>query len=136
MVRTALSKQPISCSTRATRFSALKRWAVDVAKRRGMKRAKVALARKLAVVLHRMWVDVTEFRWTKDVVAPARGGRLTGKRSHQAPLLKEVPSRGLEAGQARSGVVLWEESSNSTPFHRSTCQIRSCAWSMMWQLWS
>jgi transposase len=42
---------------------------MDVAKRRGMKRAKVALARKLAVVLHRMWVDLTEFRWTKDVVA-------------------------------------------------------------------
>jgi len=37
--------------TRATRFSALKRWAMGVAKRRGMKRAKVALARKLAVVL-------------------------------------------------------------------------------------
>jgi transposase len=33
--------------TRATRFSALKRWAMEVAKRRGMKRAKVALARKL-----------------------------------------------------------------------------------------
>jgi len=30
-----------------------------------MKRAKVALARKLGVVLHRMWVDETEFRWGK-----------------------------------------------------------------------
>jgi transposase len=35
--------------TRASRFSSLKRWALDVAKRRGLRRAKVALARKLAV---------------------------------------------------------------------------------------
>jgi transposase len=51
--------------SRTTRFSALKRWAMDVAKRRGMKRAKVALARKLAVVLHRIWVDGSAFRWSK-----------------------------------------------------------------------
>ena len=54
--------------TRATRFSTLKRWAMDVAKRRGMKRAKVALARKLATVLHRIWTDVSQFRWGKDAV--------------------------------------------------------------------
>jgi hypothetical protein len=40
-----------------------------VAKRRGMKRAKVALARKLAVVLHRMWVDGTTFRWGREIAA-------------------------------------------------------------------
>jgi len=33
-----------------------------------MKRAKVALARKLAVILHRMWVDGTTFRWGRDTV--------------------------------------------------------------------
>jgi transposase len=66
MVRTALFEAAHILLTRATRFSALKRWALDIAKRRGMKRAKVALARKLAVVLHRMWVDATEFRWAKD----------------------------------------------------------------------
>lgn len=65
MVRTALYEAAHIMLTRATRFSALKRWAVDVAKRRGMKRAKVALARKLATVLHRLWVDETEFRWGK-----------------------------------------------------------------------
>jgi len=37
---------------------------MDVAKRRGSKRAKVALARKIAVILHRMWVDGTTYRWT------------------------------------------------------------------------
>lgn len=30
-----------------------------------MKRAKVALARKIGVILHRMWIDGTDFRWTK-----------------------------------------------------------------------
>jgi transposase len=48
-----------------TRFSALKRWGMEVTKRRGSKRAKVALARKLGVILHRMWVDGMDFRWTK-----------------------------------------------------------------------
>src|SRR5215472_9192250 len=52
-------------STRITRFSKLKRWAMDVAKRRGAKRAKVALARKIAVILHRMWVNGSTYRWTE-----------------------------------------------------------------------
>jgi hypothetical protein len=34
-----------------------------------MKRAKVALARKLGVVLHRMWMDATDFRWSKTATA-------------------------------------------------------------------
>ena len=55
--------------TRATRFSNLKRWALEVAKRRGMKRANVALARKLGFVLHRMWVDATDFRWGATAMA-------------------------------------------------------------------
>ena len=66
MVRTALFEGAHILLTRATRFSALKRWALEVAKRRGMKRAKVALARKLAVVLHRMWVDGTSFHWGRE----------------------------------------------------------------------
>jgi transposase len=66
MVRTALYEGAHILLTRAVRFSALKRWALEVAKRRGMKRAKVALARKLAVVLHRMWMDGTSFRWGRE----------------------------------------------------------------------
>jgi transposase len=68
MVRTALYEAAHIMLTRASRFSALKRWAMDVAKRRGMKRAKVALARKLATVLHRIWVDASAFRWSKEIV--------------------------------------------------------------------
>jgi hypothetical protein len=55
--------------TRAGRFSTLKRWALEVAKRRGMRRAKVALARKLSTVRHRLWVDGSEFRFGKEVAA-------------------------------------------------------------------
>ena len=65
MVRTALYEAANILLSRVTRFSALKRWAMEVAKRRGLKRAKVALARKIGVILHRMWVDGTDFRWTK-----------------------------------------------------------------------
>lgn len=66
MVRTALYEGAHIMLTRVVRFSALKRWAMGVAKRRGMRRAKVALARKLAVILHRMWVDGTAFRWGRE----------------------------------------------------------------------
>jgi transposase len=69
MVRTALYEAAHIMLGRVTRFSSLKRWALDVAKRRGLKRAKVALARKLATVLHRMWVDGTTFHWGKQAVA-------------------------------------------------------------------
>ena len=40
-------------------------WGMNVAKRRGIARARVAAARKLAVILHRMWADGSEFRWGK-----------------------------------------------------------------------
>jgi transposase len=68
MVRTVLYEAANVMLTRAGRFSTLKRWAIEVAGRRGMKRAKVALARKLATVLHRMWVDETSFRFGKEIV--------------------------------------------------------------------
>ena len=71
MVRTALYEAANAVLSRATRFSTLKRWAMDVAKRRGLKRAKVALARKLGSVLHRMWIDGTEFRWGKEAPVAA-----------------------------------------------------------------
>lgn len=65
MVRTALFEAANVMLSRVTRFSALKAWALRIAKLRGLQRAKVALARKLAVVLHRMWVDGTDFRWSR-----------------------------------------------------------------------
>lgn len=44
-------------------------WALNVAKRRGNKRAIVALARRMGVILHRMWKDGADFRVTRDGAA-------------------------------------------------------------------
>jgi transposase len=41
-----------------------------VAKRSGLGKAKVAVARKLAVILHRMWIDGTAFQWSSKEVTP------------------------------------------------------------------
>ena len=47
--------------TRPVKGSSLKDWALAIARRAGPRKAKVALARKLAVILHRMLVDGTTF---------------------------------------------------------------------------
>lgn len=44
---------------------------MQVAKRRGMAPARIAVARKLAAILHRMWGDGTEFRWGMEDPMPA-----------------------------------------------------------------
>ena len=56
---------------RSTRWSWLKAWAMQIARRRGMKKAIVALARRLAVIMHRIWVDGTEFHWTREQATAA-----------------------------------------------------------------
>ncbi len=71
MVRTALYEAASVMLTRTVRFSSLKAWAMAVARRRGTKKARVALARKLGVILHRMWVDGTDFRWSNEATAIA-----------------------------------------------------------------
>ena len=71
MVRTALYEAASVMLTRTVRFSSLKAWAMAVARRRGARKARVALARKLGVILHRMWVDGTTFRWSHEETAIA-----------------------------------------------------------------
>jgi transposase len=61
-VRTMLYEAAHVILTRPIRGSALKSWAMKLAHRAGMKKAKVALARKLAVILHRMLADGTVFK--------------------------------------------------------------------------
>ena len=56
---------------RSKKWSWLKAWAMQIARRRGMKKAIVALARRLAVIMHRIWVDGTEFRWIREQAAAA-----------------------------------------------------------------
>ena len=58
--------EPLLIVRRALRVSWLKAWAMKIARHRGMKKAIVALARRLAVIMHRIWVDGTEFRWTRE----------------------------------------------------------------------
>jgi transposase len=70
MIRTMLYEAAQSMM-RSKKWSWLKAWAMQIARRRGMKKAIVALARRLAVVMHRIWVDGTEFRWTREQATAA-----------------------------------------------------------------
>lgn len=63
LLRASLFEAAQVLLTRVARASPLRSWAMRLAKRRGRKKAVVALARKIGVVLHRMWVDGTDFRW-------------------------------------------------------------------------
>jgi transposase len=60
-VRTALYEAAHIILTKPVKGSALKSWAAKLARRAGMRKAKVALARKLAVIMHRMLADGTPF---------------------------------------------------------------------------
>jgi transposase len=67
MMRMMLYEAAQVMLVRSAKWSWLKAWAMKIARHRGMKKAIVALARRLAVIMHRIWVDGTEFRWTRDV---------------------------------------------------------------------
>ena len=69
MMRAMLYEAAHIMLVRSTKWSWLKAWAMQIAKRRGIKKAIVALARRLAVIMHRIWVDGTEFRWTREAAA-------------------------------------------------------------------
>ena len=73
MLRSYLYEAANVLLTRVAKWSALKAWGMRIAKRRSMNKARVAVARKLAVILHRMWIDGTEFNWSKEgnVVQPS-----------------------------------------------------------------
>jgi transposase len=68
MMRVMLYEAAQIMLVRSVKWSWLKAWAIQIAKRRGLKKAIVALARRLAVIMHRIWVDGTEFRWTREAV--------------------------------------------------------------------
>src|SRR5471032_3325607 len=64
MLRTYLFEAAGVLLTRVQKWCALKAWGLRLAKRSGMKKARTAVARKLAVILLRMWRDGTQFHWT------------------------------------------------------------------------
>ena len=69
MLRSYLYEAASVLLTRVAKWSVLKAWGVRLAKRSGLRKAKVAVARKLAVILHRMWIDGSEFNWSSKQAA-------------------------------------------------------------------
>lgn len=73
LLRSLLYESAQVLLTRVTKWSWLKAWAMNVAKRRGVRKAIVALARRLAVIMHRIWSDGTQFRWTRQELVVVAG---------------------------------------------------------------
>jgi transposase len=69
LARTALYEAAPTLLVRSRKWSSLRAWGMKIAKHRGMARARVAVARKLAVILHRMGSDATEFGFGKEAGA-------------------------------------------------------------------
>ena len=72
MLRSYLYEAANVLLTRVAKWSTLKAWGIRLAKRSGLRKAKVAVARKLAVILHRMWIEGTEFKWSLKEAANQR----------------------------------------------------------------
>ncbi len=66
MMRSLLYEAAQNVLTRVKKWSWLKAWGMAVARRRGKGKAIIAIARRIAVILHRMWTDGTEFRWSRE----------------------------------------------------------------------
>lgn len=63
MARTHLYEAAKVILSRVTKWSSLKAWGMKIARRGGMRKACVAVARKLATIMHRIWRDGTEYVW-------------------------------------------------------------------------
>jgi transposase len=63
LLRTYLFEAANVLIHRTKRWAALKAWGMQLSKRIGAKKAKVAIARKIAVILHCIWTDGTVFEW-------------------------------------------------------------------------
>lgn len=70
-LRTLLFEASVTMLTRSGKWSRLKAWGVRLAQRSGFKVASTAVARKLAVVMHRMWIDETNFAYGEPPAALA-----------------------------------------------------------------
>lgn len=66
LVRAYLFEAANVLMTRVRRWTGLKAWGVKLARRIGMNRARAAVARKMGVMMHRMLVTETDFRWSKE----------------------------------------------------------------------
>jgi transposase len=66
LARTLMYEAAVVILTRVKRSSGLKDWALAIARRSGFGKARVALARKLSVILHSIWRSGEPFRWSED----------------------------------------------------------------------
>jgi len=89
MLRSYLYEAANVLLTRVARWSALKAWGMRIAKRKSLGKAS-GRGRKLAVILHRMWIDGTEFRWSMPRTCNAGG--VTGPKSFCRKAGKDVPA--------------------------------------------
>jgi Transposase IS116/IS110/IS902 family len=76
LLRTYLFEAASVLLHRTQRWSALKAWGIRLMKRIGAKKAKVAVARKIAVILHCIWTDGTSFEWGAEKKIAQRNRRI------------------------------------------------------------
>ena len=86
MLRTYLFEAAGVLPTRVPQWCKLKAWGHRLWKRIGFKKAKIAVARNLAVILHRMWRDGTDFIWSNKEVAAYKNHPLSSARAEAMSL--------------------------------------------------
>jgi transposase len=75
MTRSHLVQAATVLLATGNKWSTLRGWGRKIAKRRGFNKARIAVARKLAIVLHRMWINQQDFRWSnKDTTEQESAG--------------------------------------------------------------
>ena len=65
-MRAVLYQAALALLMRSKKYSAIRVWGLGIAKRRGLRRAAVAVARKLAVLMRRIWANGTKYRWQRE----------------------------------------------------------------------
>jgi transposase len=65
MTRSHLVQAATVLLSTCKKWSTLRAWGMKIAKRRGFNKARIAVARKLAIILHRMWINGQDFCWSK-----------------------------------------------------------------------
>src|SRR3989440_6667228 len=111
MMREMLFEAALVLMTHSRKWSWLKAWGMKIARHRGIKRAIVAVARRLAVIMHRMWVDGTRVsleqkrscggmtgsvRWWVRIAAARMFARCARSPSSPAPAARRCAALGLD----------------------------------------
>src|SRR4029077_14450797 len=112
LLRTCLFEAAGIILHRVPKWSALKAWGTRLAKRAGTRKATFAVARKLAVILHRMLRDGTEFRWSAKRAQPAEQG--ISRTTRSAGAAERCPWSGRDDGH-RAGIVVAQISQSDRP---------------------